>query len=379
MKKIISYIMIHRLLLILFGFSVLTLIPIIRVEKLGGNGSFDMFQGNHIYKYTEPENTLINMWSIWDSKWYISIAEDGYSKQKYPFKDIDNKGFMPLYSILIFILSSFLFLNSHLAGIIISNILLISSFYFLNKLIKSDIRLTDKIDINDTYLYILFFPTSFFLSSIYPESLFLLLSILVFYTINIKRIYLTCIFIGLAFITKIYGIFLIIPLIIYILRNRNIINIYKLIKYIIILSIIPIIYLLYMLYISNDALAYMHIQKQFFDHAWINPIVTIYNSLLTNNFHNILNSVMTIFSISILILGIRVVDYSYILYGLIFTLFTPFTGMVTGNTRYLASLFILPIILSIIIKENNYKMLYIGIMSFIQGFIFIWWILGLIS
>ncbi len=359
--------------------SSLLLIPMIKNKTHSGDSSpRTINQGDHIYIYTEPKPMYQSMWSVWDSKWYISIAEDGYSNQKYPYRTTDNKGFMPLYPILIWLFSTFILLgNSHLAGFLISNIFLILSFYFLKKFVESEERLKDKVNIENTYLYLLFFPTSYFLSSIYPESLFLFLSILTFYLINKNKIIWACIVIGLAFITKVFGIFLLIPLGFYIFKNKKIIPLKKLISYILTLSVIPLSYLFYMFKVSNDALAYLHIQEAFFRHNWVNPLQTIFIDIFCNtSSQTLLHGLITIFALVVIVLGHKIIKLEYLLYSLCYILFTPLTGMVNGNARYIASLFFIPIILSVIIKSENIKLIYVYIISFIQGFIFIWWLIG---
>lgn len=378
MKTAIKYILINRAFLVLMALFCTLLTPMLKQSIQRGNTNWSMFQGDHTYQYAEPESLYQNMWAVWDSKWYISIAEDGYSNQRYPYENIDNKGFLPVYPFLIWLLANILLFGEyHIAGIVVSNIFLILSFYILKKFIESDEKLKDKVNIKNTYLYLLYFPTSYFLSSIYPESLYLFLSILSLYLINKNKILLACLSIGLASMTKIFGIFLLIPLLFYLFKNRNKINPYKLISFGISLSIVPIIYLTYTYIISGDFFAYMHIQESFFRHEWSNPLTVIFTELAGKiNPQIILHGFATIFGLIVLISGYKLLKIEYMLYSLSYILFTPVTGMTNGNARYIASLFFIPIILGSYIKNEDTKIIYVYTIAFIQGLIFIWWLVG---
>lgn len=379
MKIIIKYILINRIFIILMTLScAFFLLPQLKNPIQKGNGDFDIFQNDHIYTFKEDKNILKNMWTVWDSKWYISIADEGYSTQKQPYKKIDNKGFMPLYPLLLSIISNFLlFGDTVLAGIIISNFFLILSLFILKKFVESDEKLKDKLKINDAYLYLLFFPTSYYLSCVYPESLFLFLSIFSLYLINKNKILWSSLIISLTIITKIYGLFLLIPFAFFIYKNKSKISIKKISLSLLLISSIPLLYMLYMYYTVNDLFAYMHIQDLFFGHYWSNPIETIlldvYFRLNTQSF---INGIATIIGLIILFLGRKLIKIEHILYSLAYIIFTPITGMTSSNFRYMSGLIFIPIILSLYIEKEDNKLLIIYIMSFIQGFTILWWFIG---
>ncbi len=379
MKTIIKLILIHRIFLIVISFSCLLLIPMLKIPQHGGFSNKKIYQGNdNYYQYIVPENHIKKIFSPWDSIWYISIAEEGYSEQKKPYEKIDNKGFLPLYPILIYIFSNIFFMGETvLTGIILSNIFLILSFYVLKKFIHSETNLKDKVVINEVYLYILLLPTSFYLSAVYPESLYLFLSIFSLYLLNKNKLILASLIMGLTFITKIYGIFLIIPFVFYIYRNRKKIKLQTYFLSGLAMTLPMTIYLIHIYYVSGDLFAYMNIQNKFFNHTWSNPIEIIFLDMFYRmNVQKLFNAIATVVGIFIILLGYKKIKIEYIIYSLMYLLFAPTTGMTSSNARYILSIFFIPIILSILIKKNEYKILSFSALAFIQGFVLLWWIVG---
>lgn len=378
-KKILIFIGLNRFLLILLALFSFTIIYQTKPDiEHGDSSTFALFQGDHTYTYIQPSSRLINMWSVWDTKFYVSIAEDGYSNQVRPYTQVDNKGFLPLYPLLMGILSVVFFSgNIHIAGIVVSNIFFILSFIYLKKLIESEEGLKDKIEVNDVLTYMLLFPTSMFLSAIYPESLFLFLSILVFYFIKKEKIFWACICFGLACITKVFGVFLIIPLFFYFLQKMGSIPFSKILTYVGGIALAPILYCVYMYGISGDPFAYKNIQEAFFGHSWQEPFSLIYRAMATGQMHTVWNGVFLLFALGVIVSQIKKIPISYSTYALVSILFNPFTGVLNGSSRYVMSLFVLPICLALLVKKPEQKVWMYALLATVQGFAIFWWILGI--
>ncbi len=124
-------------------------------------------------------NPFINMWSRWDAGWYLSIAEKGYSYHPGVQSSIN---FAPLYPVIMGTVCRIFHGHSHedmlLAGIILSNVSLLVAIIFLYLLVKLDFN--DRISARAT-LFLLIFPSTLFLSAVYPESLYLALTLIAFY------------------------------------------------------------------------------------------------------------------------------------------------------------------------------------------------------
>jgi len=125
--------------------------------------------------WPESPKSFVNLHARWDSEFYLDIAQNGYSC---PSGTLCNAVFFPLYPFLIKLLGSLPGINYYLAAFLISNLSLLGAviaFYNL-LLLKYSPQTAQK-----AIWFLLIFPTSFFFTTIYTESLFLFLSILCFY------------------------------------------------------------------------------------------------------------------------------------------------------------------------------------------------------
>ena len=149
---------------------------------------------------TWPVATLWKQWRHWDSNFYIEIATQGY-------KTLQHMAFFPLYPLLIKGVS-LVTQNPVISGLLISNTAELLMFVVLYRLVE------EEFDGNRAYytvLYFAIFPTAFFFSAVYTESLFLCLSTLTIYQIRRGRWGLAALFAGLASFTRPDGMFLLVP------------------------------------------------------------------------------------------------------------------------------------------------------------------------
>ncbi|MBU1000767.1 hypothetical protein KKE78_05245 [Patescibacteria group bacterium] len=122
-------------------------------------------------------NFLVNLGS-WDGGHYLGIAETGYS-EKFQY------AFFPLYPVAIKILN--LVTHNYLsAGVLVSMTSTFLGLHLLYILVKKDF---DKKIAERTVLAFLFFPTSFFLLTVYSEGLFFFLAVLTFYFLRQKKLF----------------------------------------------------------------------------------------------------------------------------------------------------------------------------------------------
>jgi Gpi18-like mannosyltransferase len=119
----------------------------------------------------DENNQFLSTWAKWDSQYYVDIASNGYW---YNPGHQSNVAFFPLYPILMRIVSIVLNGNLILAGFLISNLAFWGGLIFLYLLTELEF---DSDSARRAVVYLTLFPTSFFFSSVYTESLFLFLSI----------------------------------------------------------------------------------------------------------------------------------------------------------------------------------------------------------
>lgn len=158
-------------------------------------------------------------WANWDGGHYLGIAEHGYQPVQ--------TAFFPLYPLLIFLLKN-IGIPALLAGLIITHISTVVALFYLYKLSRLDYPE----DISKkTLLFLLIFPTSFYLGAVYSESLFLALTLSSFYYARKGKIFPAAILGGLSFATRIVGIATITGIFIeYLFNNKTTIKNYLLRK-----------------------------------------------------------------------------------------------------------------------------------------------------
>ena len=116
-------------------------------------------------------NPLLDAATRWDAGAYVDIAQDGYGAVP------ANNAYFPLFPLLIRLLAAPLGGSDDaylVAGLVISNLALLVALIYLARLVALD---HDAAAGPRAVLYLLAFPTSVFLSVVYPESLLIALSI----------------------------------------------------------------------------------------------------------------------------------------------------------------------------------------------------------
>ncbi|HSL17380.1 MAG TPA: mannosyltransferase family protein [Methylomirabilota bacterium] len=118
--------------------------------------------------HIRPDNVLLDVFgSRWDTGFYLSIADEGY---RYGGVDLPSVAFFPLLPLLISVIAP-LVGDPLVAGVLIANGALLGATVLLYRLAADEFG--DAVASRSVW-YLLIFPTSFFGSAIYSESLFLL-------------------------------------------------------------------------------------------------------------------------------------------------------------------------------------------------------------
>ncbi|HLO18655.1 MAG TPA: hypothetical protein VK206_27740, partial [Anaerolineales bacterium] len=121
------------------------------------------------YHNTKPYSIAwLALWQRFDANWYVSIAENGYGHLE------GDDHFPPLFPILIRILKP-VFGSAFLAGLFISHL---ATLYAIKLLYVSFSKWDGNLIAKRATVFLLLYPTSFFLFSVYTESLFLVTALL---------------------------------------------------------------------------------------------------------------------------------------------------------------------------------------------------------
>lgn len=122
---------------------------------------------------------FVNMFSRWDSQWYLSVAKNGY---QFTPGEQSNVAFFPLYPYAVRLFHYIVPWQSDAGwfslGILISNLALLVALAYLNRLVRLDY---DEATAARAVVYLCVFPTTLFLSAFYSESLYLAFVLSAFY------------------------------------------------------------------------------------------------------------------------------------------------------------------------------------------------------
>lgn len=143
-------------------------------------------------KYHAEEPASLEMWARWDSEWYLLIAEQGYDSYD-SFRDFghgrylpqDTAKFFPLYPLLIRVFS-FVMPSTVWSAVLLSNI---GALFLLLYLWRLGSKLFDGNTAFQGGLCLIAFPTAFYLSAVYAESLFLAAIVAAFYYLEEKQLF----------------------------------------------------------------------------------------------------------------------------------------------------------------------------------------------
>lgn len=311
------------------------------------------------YSYQSFYNYLISSWSFWDAPHFLYIAQNWYTSIGDPANFIV---FFPMYPLLTSILLPIIKVPE-IAGIFISTIcigLSIPIFYKLVKLVSDQ-----KISYRSLW-YLLIFPTSFFLTAPYSESLYLLLWSISFLSAFKGNWKIAGISAGLASFTRNFGLLILPALLIQWFQSKNR-------KYSDLISIIfPTVfttgaYLLINRLVYNDQFAFVKIMSDHWQKSFSNPITTfvgIWKLALLNPIDNYSFSVGWVEGLSILfilvitLLGYKKIPFSLFVYQLLSLILVSSTSFVLSTPRYILSIPTIFIILGVIIKNPTLRKMY---------------------
>jgi Gpi18-like mannosyltransferase len=151
----------------------------------------------------KDKHEVINVKSVWDkfdSHWYQKLASEGYPQRQFTHHQQETWGYMPLYATAVKLIAVLFGGNTFYAGLFVSNICTLIALFYIYKLAQEKYQTGLQ-----TVTLILTCAGSFYLSIVYSEGLFLLLTALVFYWSYKQRYVWALIAVGFATVTRIQG------------------------------------------------------------------------------------------------------------------------------------------------------------------------------
>ncbi len=173
------------------------------VLALASNSVMPWFSGPHGWSYDVVRRA--SPLARWDSGWYIGIADGGYGLPPRRVGEQTNHAFFPLYPFLTRLVTRGLGVETSLAGNLISAACLLGTLVLFGGWVG---RRFGPDRVLPAALAFLLFPTSFFFSTVYTESLLLLLSLLAIISLEKGRFAAGLLAGYLAGLTRISGVVL---------------------------------------------------------------------------------------------------------------------------------------------------------------------------
>jgi Gpi18-like mannosyltransferase len=153
---------------------------------------------------------MLYRWYYWDAKRFTTIATNGYVTPDYA-------AFFPLYPTIVHVLTALTHRDVLAVSMFVSNIAFLGMLIVLYRFVTVEF---DKETAQRSVLYISIFPTALFFFAGYNESLFLLFTLLCFYTVRRGSWWLAGFFGLLASLTRSSGIFLALVFVLEYLRQN---------------------------------------------------------------------------------------------------------------------------------------------------------------
>ena len=158
-----------------------------------------------------PVASETEMWNLlfrWDSNWYGRIAQLGY--EFFPDKP-SSAAFFPLYPLCVRLVLVISGAQVSLAGFLVSNTALLGAVVLLRRLVALDFPAPSRVPERTVWLFLLC-PVTFFYSSTYTESLFVLLSVAALLAARHRRWALAGLAGALLTATRANGLIILVPL-----------------------------------------------------------------------------------------------------------------------------------------------------------------------
>ena len=146
---------------------------------------------------------LIALWERFDSNWYLKIAERGYGS------DDGSAVYFPLYPMLIRVITLPFGGDALPVALLISNAALVGVLFLLYQFSAEFVGVNGG---RRAVVYLVIFPTAFFLFAAYTESVFLLLVMGSLYSARRHQWLIACVLGALAALTRLQGALLVLPL-----------------------------------------------------------------------------------------------------------------------------------------------------------------------
>ncbi len=316
--------------------------------------SYSMFPENgqvHQKKTISEALNIRNTWERFDSGWYEKLAQEGYPERKFTDDVQETWGFMPLYPMVMNVVSRIPGLNLFISGLLISNICSFLAMFFLYRLTE------DKFGRGMRAVTLLMISAGgFYMNIVYPSGLFVLLTAMVFYFSYKQNYSWALIIAGLASVTRIQGCLLfVIPCIDILFSHGR--SSYRYLPALV-LGLLPMSFLLLYLGItSGEPLAFIKIQ-----HAWgssdlfpLQGFLSVFSGVRPGG--SLTNACFWLVMLGSVLYCYKKMPLSYLVFTVLYFLLSTSNNLLYGSARYMLGL--IPVFIAISISPYYIRQIFI--------------------
>ena len=279
----------------------------------------------------------LELWSAWDSGWYLQIVKHGYSAATHPrLPGQANYAFYPLYPLLTKLLGVALGESYLLSALIVSNVCLIGAALILYRLTEADYgehvaRLVNR--------YFFLFPSSLYLSGALSESLYLLLVLAVLALARSGRWLLVGLLGFLLALCRPPGLLIVIPLLYEYWRGsgRSLRNLRWDVLALALIPLGTLCFALYVYHLTGEPWAFIRVQAAW-NRVLSNPVSVVLRAIMGPDKDDRFNAIYGTLVLSIVVLGWRKLRPSYLIFGL-YSILVPLSSHATSMVRMNSVLF----------------------------------------
>lgn len=279
--------------------------------------------------------SIIDLHNRWDAAWYLDIAEKGYYLRGEGTQA--NVVFFPLYPLIVHLTGYLTAGNLVLAGWIVSSVFLALAVAMLTRLTQ---EFHPEIDPARPALFLLVFPTAFYLNAVYTESLFLFLSLAVVYFALKRNFVLAGAFTALASATRVAGVFLFVVLLVEFIQAYGWRALFTIRVWPLLLAPLGVVaFFLHHWIVFGDFFLYLEVQKTFGRdfQADLQEYLVVRNN--PDLVHTLLDLTFTLLAIILAFVALKRLRLSYSLYMLVTLAVALSTGTALGIARYAMVMF----------------------------------------
>ncbi|MFH1420614.1 MAG: glycosyltransferase family 39 protein [Candidatus Aenigmatarchaeota archaeon] len=341
------------------------------IIALGLVGDFS-FPLDNVHQRNVTGNPILNEWAQYDGAGYLDLAQNGYNKE---WNNTGNYSVYPLFSMLIAVFA--VIFGYPLAAFLISNIFSLVAIILLYILVRKEL---DEKKSYRAALFLMLFPTVYFFTAMYAESLFLALVLAMFICAR-KNQWLIVGLLGFAVsLTRIQGILVFLPMLYMYVRQQ------KIKMNMLYLFLIPAglaCLFLYQGFVTGDSLIQFHygfgLYEKGLSWPWDPVIETLQNMITTTKidwlFYNGANFVMLLFMLGLTWHSYKNLKKEYFIYSALSILFVLISSNLHGIGRYPLAMFPLFMSLAMLYEKNDFnkwfvRILYVVFVALLVVFVF---------